>query len=53
MKHPQHWTPEDKAELAEIETARQTLRKRRERLFAKIRQRAWRAGAGARPSELE
>ncbi len=43
MKHPQFWKPEDKAELAEIERAVQDTRKRRVRLFNKIRQRAWRA----------
>ena len=43
MKHAEHWKPEDRAMLADIEASRELLRTRRNALFAKIRMRAFRA----------
>lgn len=35
-------TPEDRAELADIEAAAENVKQRRKRFFAKLRQRAYR-----------
>ncbi len=43
MNHLEHWHPKDKAELADIEASVLDARKRRKRLFTRIRQRAWQA----------
>lgn len=43
MNHSEHWRDADKAELAEIEQSVIDAREQRRKLFAKIRQRAWRA----------
>lgn len=42
MKHPHLWTEKDREELAECEQDVRDAKERRRKLFARIRQRAWR-----------